>query len=57
MLPFNGLGFDLAAVLTAPVEVTIVGAAKRPAVRPPVDTPFPSGRRLQIGLGREIRGR
>ena len=57
MLPFSGLGFDLDAVLTAPIEVTAVRRARRETVRPHVDTPFPSGRRLQIGLGREIRGR
>lgn len=57
MLPFTGLGFDLEAVLTAPIEAKALKAAGSPAARPPVDTPFPSGRRLQIGLGREIRGR
>ena len=57
MLPFSGLGFDLQAVLTAGAAVRIVGPAKEPAAAPRLDTPFPSGRRLLISLGREIRGR
>ena len=57
MLPFSGLGFDLQAVLTAGTVVRPVGPMKKPAVAPRLDTPFPSGRRLLISLGREIRGR
>ena len=57
MLPFSGLGFDLQAVLTAGTVVRPVGHMKKPVVAPRLDTPFPSGRRLLISLGREIRGR
>jgi len=57
MLPFSGLGFDLQAALTAVTVVRTVGSVKKPAVAPRLDTPFPSGRRLLISLGREIRGR
>lgn len=57
MLPFSGLGFDLKTVLTAVTVVRTVGSMKKPAVAPRLDTPFPSGRRLLISLGREIRGR
>ena len=57
MLPFSGLGFDLQAVLTTGTVVRSVGHMKKPVVAPRLDTPFPSGRRLLISLGREIRGR
>ena len=57
MLPFSGLGFDLQAVLTARTVVRTVCSTKMPVVAPRLDTPFPSGRRLLISLGREIRGR
>ena len=57
MLPFSGLGFDLQAVLTAGTVVRSVGRMKKPVVAPRLDTPFQSGRRLSISLGREIRGR
>ena len=57
MLPFSGLGFDLQAVLTAGTSVRTAGPAREPVAAPRIDTPFPSGRRLLIRLGREIRGR
>ena len=57
-LPFAGLGFDLSPVMTRRVVVKVVGACLAQGARRPVsDTPLPSGRRLQISLGREIRGR
>ena len=59
LLPFSGLGFDLGALLK--VRVLIRMAEPEPGcfarTRPILDVPIPSGRRLQISLGREIRGR
>ncbi len=56
-LPFSGLGFDLGALPTVRLKVMAVEPVGPPAVTPRFDIPFPSGRRLQIALGREIRGR
>jgi hypothetical protein len=58
MLPFSGLGFDLRPVLTRRVRVRIIGSrVARPVAPPKVDSVLPSGRWLQLRLGREIRGR
>jgi hypothetical protein len=57
MLPFAGLGFDLGMVLTRKIRLQVVGRVERRTAPPPCDVPFPSGRRLQLRLGREIRGR
>ena len=56
-LPFAGLGFDLDLVLTRRVTVVVLGSQARRPETPPADTPLPSGRWLQLRLGREIRGR
>jgi hypothetical protein len=58
-LPFSGLGFDLGAIRCEKVKVRVVkreSGNSAPAM-PTIDTPLPSGRWLQISLGREIRGR
>lgn len=57
LLPFGGLGFDLGLVLTRRVTVVMLGSQARRPETPPADTPLPSGRWLQLRLGREIRGR
>ncbi|WP_177193091.1 hypothetical protein [Desulfomicrobium apsheronum] len=58
LLPFSGLGFDLRPVLTRRISVRLIGReATRPAELPLVDFVLPSGRRLQLRLGQEIRGR
>ena len=56
-IPFAGLGFDLRRILVRRVVVMKIGERLAPCATPPCDTPLPSGRRLQISLGREIRGR
>ena len=56
-LPFAGLGFDLRRILVRRVAVMKVGERLALFTRPASDTPLPSGRRMQISLGREIRGR
>lgn len=56
-LPFAGLGFDLGALPTVRIKVMAVEPVGLPAAAPRFDIPFPSGRRLHIALGREIRGR
>ncbi len=59
LLPFSGLGFDLGAFPKVRVLIRMAesesGSFAR--TRPILDVPLPSGRRLQISLGREIRGR
>jgi hypothetical protein len=58
LLPFSGLGFDLRPVMARRINVRVVGREEtRPAESPPVDFVLPSGRRLQLRLGQEIRGR
>ena len=57
MLPFSGLGFDLAPVLTRKISVVTVDREGCRTVWPLFDTVRPSGRWLQLRLGREIRGR
>jgi hypothetical protein len=57
MLPFAGLGFDLGPILTCRIRLRVVAREERREAPPPCDAPFPSGRRLQLRLGREIRGR
>jgi hypothetical protein len=58
MLPFSGLGFDLRRVMARRIRVATVGNEDAPVAAPPMfDTVIPSGRRLQLRLGREIRGR
>ncbi len=57
MLPFSGLGFDLAPVLTRHISVMVVKCEECRVASPLFDTPLPSGRWLQLRLGREIRGR
>jgi hypothetical protein len=56
-LPFDGLGFDLGPVLTRRVTVVALGSEARRPEPPTADAPLPSGRWLQLRLGREIRGR
>jgi hypothetical protein len=56
-LPFDGLGFDLGLVLSRRVTVVVLGSEARRPEALPADTPLPSGRELQLSLGREIRGR
>jgi hypothetical protein len=59
LLPFSGLGFDFGAFPSAGAITRV--AEPEPGdfarTRPNLDIPLPSGRRLQISLGREIRGR
>ena len=57
MLPFSGLGFDLGQVLAVRVKVVRLDREARRPATPPPDAPLPSGRWLQLRLGREIRGR
>jgi len=58
MLPFSGLGFDLRVVLARRIRVATIGKEGAPVAVPPLfDTVLPYGKRLQLRLGREIRGR
>lgn len=58
MLPFSGLGFDLGSVPAGRIRAATAKDADAPVAAFPLsDTPFPSGKRLQLRLGREIRGR
>lgn len=58
MLPFSGLGFDLGSVPAGRIRAAVPENDDAPlAAFPLSDTPFPSGKRLQLRLGREIRGR
>lgn len=58
MLPFSGLGFDLRLVPARRLRVTTMGNQGATVAAPLLfDTVLLSGRRLQLRLGREIRGR
>ena len=58
MLPFSGLGFDLRPVLARRIHLSVVGNEEPRQVEPPRHGyVLPAGRRLQLRLGREIRGR
>jgi len=58
MLPFSGLGFDLRPVLTRRIRVRVVSREETLFEETPLfDCVLPSGRWLQVRLGREIRGR
>jgi len=57
VLPFAGLGFDLGPVLARRIRVMTVESVLRTAPPPLPCVPAPSGRWLQMRLGREVRGR